>query len=256
VISTIAIPLVITPSRAPRAALGAVIVAALVAAVFLVVHFLRRYPFVHDIRRQGKRRGWAIDLRMAVIVLVTLAFIAQKVGASLLIAGFGTGLLVGAVGGPKRLSREVLGLGQGFLVPLVLRAARRQAQPAGAVQRPPCGPAGLPPGRLCRARSRDRERRGSSLTRSRLAGKRADRCSVRRDRARASGSRPQPGSGVGYLLRRARLDRRFQLGCSDPPPWSDGGARALGGRGGPGAMSELVTRRPPLREREVGRCRR
>lgn len=118
VVATIAIPLVITPSKAGRAALGAVIVAALVVAVFAVIHYLRRVPQVRRIREEGKRRGWAIDLRMAVLVLVTLAFVAQKVGASILIAGFGTGLVVGAAGGPKRLSREVLGLGQGFLVPL------------------------------------------------------------------------------------------------------------------------------------------
>jgi Kef-type K+ transport system membrane component KefB len=118
VVATIAIPLVITPSKAGRAALGAVIVAALAAAVFAAVHYLRRVPEVKRIREQGKRRGWAIDLRMAVLVLVSLAFVAQKVGASILIAGFGTGLVVGAAGGPKRLSREVLGLSQGFLVPL------------------------------------------------------------------------------------------------------------------------------------------
>lgn len=43
---------------------------------------------------------------------------ALEVGASLLVAGFGVGLVVGALGGPKRLSREVLGLGQGFFIPV------------------------------------------------------------------------------------------------------------------------------------------
>jgi Kef-type K+ transport system membrane component KefB len=74
----------------------------------------------------GKRRRWAIDLRLAVIALVGLSFIAVKVGASLLVAGFGIGLVAGAIGGPKRLSQEILGLGNGFLVPLffVLLGAR------------------------------------------------------------------------------------------------------------------------------------
>jgi Kef-type K+ transport system membrane component KefB len=126
VIATLAVPLVIRPSRAGHAALGALIVAALVVAVFVAVHYSRRLAVVKRIRREGKRRDWAIDLRVAVVVLVTLSFVAQKVGASLLIAGFGTGLVVGWAGGPKRLSREVLGLGQGFLVPLffVLLGAR------------------------------------------------------------------------------------------------------------------------------------
>ncbi len=126
ILATLAIPLAIEPSRAAHAALGALIVAVLVFLVFLVGQRLSRVPQVKFIRKEGKRRHWAIDLRLAVIVLVSLSFIAQKVGASLLVAGFGTGLAVGAIGGPKRLSQEVRGLGQGFLVPLffVLLGAR------------------------------------------------------------------------------------------------------------------------------------
>jgi Kef-type K+ transport system membrane component KefB len=118
ILATLAIPLVITPARAAHAALGVLIVAALVALVFLAADRLRHVQLVKRIRREGERRLWAIDLRVAVIVLVALAFVAQEVGASLLVAGFGTGLVVGAIGGPKRLSQEVLGLSQGFLVPL------------------------------------------------------------------------------------------------------------------------------------------
>lgn len=126
VLATIAIPLAISPSRAGHAALGALIVAGLVVVVFALAHRLRHTPAVKRLRRQGKQRDWAIDLRLAVVVLVGLAFVAEKVGASLLVAGFGTGLVAAGLGGPKRLSREVLGLGQGFLVPLffVLLGAR------------------------------------------------------------------------------------------------------------------------------------
>jgi len=126
VASTLAIPLAIRPSHAAHAALGALIVAALVALVFVAGERLRRTPWIKSVRMEGKRRGWAIDLRIAVIVLVALAWVALKVGASLLVAGFGVGLVVAAIGGPKRLSREVLGLGQAFLVPLffVLLGAR------------------------------------------------------------------------------------------------------------------------------------
>jgi Kef-type K+ transport system membrane component KefB len=118
ILATLSIPLAITPSHAARAALGALIVAALLGVAFLTVDRLRRLELVERIRKEGKRREWAIDLRVAVITLVSLSFVAQKVGASLLVAGFGTGLVVAAIGGPKRLSQEVLGLGQGFLVPL------------------------------------------------------------------------------------------------------------------------------------------
>jgi Kef-type K+ transport system membrane component KefB len=118
IFATSAIPLVITPAHAGRAAVGVVIVAALVAIVYLVAHRLRGSALVRHVREEGHRRNWAIDLRFAVVVLFSLAFVAQEVGAGLLVAGFGTGLVVAAIGGPKRLSKEVLGLGQGFLVPL------------------------------------------------------------------------------------------------------------------------------------------
>jgi Kef-type K+ transport system membrane component KefB len=126
IVSTLAIPLALDPSRTAHSALGALIVAACVALVFVVSDRLSRAPWVKHVRKEGKQRGWAIDLRLALIVLVGLAYVAEKVGASLLVAGFGVGLVVGARGGPTRLSNEVLGLGQAFLVPLffVLLGAR------------------------------------------------------------------------------------------------------------------------------------
>jgi Kef-type K+ transport system membrane component KefB len=118
ILATTAIPLVITPAHAARAALGVAIVAALVGAVYELAHRLRHVAAIERIREEGRKGDWAIDLRVAVVVLFSLAFVAEEVGASLLIAGFGMGLVVGAIGGPKRLSREVLGMAEGFLVPL------------------------------------------------------------------------------------------------------------------------------------------
>jgi Kef-type K+ transport system membrane component KefB len=137
ILATLAIPLAIKPSHAAHAALGSLVVVALVLLVFAVAHRLSRLPQVQHIRKEGKRRHWAIDLRLAVIVLVSLAFVAQKVGASLLVAGFGTGLVAAAIGGPKRLSQEVLGLGAGFLVPLffVLLGCRLDLRALGTSHR-------------------------------------------------------------------------------------------------------------------------
>jgi Kef-type K+ transport system membrane component KefB len=118
IVATLAIPLALTPSRAAHAAGGALIVAACLAALVAVAFGLRRVPYVAYIRHESKKRGWALDLRLAVIALVGLSYVAVQVGASLLVAGFGVGLVVAALGGPKRLSHEVLGLGQGFFIPV------------------------------------------------------------------------------------------------------------------------------------------
>jgi Kef-type K+ transport system membrane component KefB len=133
ILATLAVPLVITPSRAGHAAIGTVIVAAIVLLMLFALRPLRGRELIDHIRKEGKQRGWAIDLRIALAVLVTLSFIGQKVGSSLLVASFGTGLVVAAAGGPKRLSHEVRGLGQGFLVPLffVLLGAKVELRALG-----------------------------------------------------------------------------------------------------------------------------
>jgi Kef-type K+ transport system membrane component KefB len=126
VAATVAIPLALTPGRALHAAGAALIVVACVGVLVAVAYGLRGVKLVHRIRHEGKKRGWAIDLRVAVVALLGLSYIALQVGASILVAGFGVGLVVGALGGPKRLSHEILGLGQGFFIPIffVLLGAR------------------------------------------------------------------------------------------------------------------------------------
>jgi Kef-type K+ transport system membrane component KefB len=74
--------------------------------------------FVRRVRHASKKRGWALDLRLALVVLFALAWLAQRTGTSILIAGFAVGLLVAVIGGPKRLSRQVTGIAAGFFVPL------------------------------------------------------------------------------------------------------------------------------------------
>jgi len=118
VLATVAVPLVLTPAHAGHAAIGALIVSAVTLVVLLAGWRLRETDWAQRLRREGKQRSWAIDLRIAVVVLLSLGWLAQRVGASLLVAGFGTGLVVAALGGPKRLSSEVLGLGQGFFIPV------------------------------------------------------------------------------------------------------------------------------------------
>jgi Sodium/hydrogen exchanger family len=89
-----------------------------------------------DPQTPGKRRRWALDLRLALIVLCGLGWIAQRSGASLLIAGFGAGLMVAAVGGPKRLSTEVLGVAGGFFLPPFFVFLGAQIGLRGVIQHP------------------------------------------------------------------------------------------------------------------------
>jgi len=118
VASILAVPLVLQPSRAATAAGGGLLVAACALVVFLVARSLRGRPWVHRLRKRSKRRGWALDLRLSLAVLFGLAWVAQQRGTSVLLGGFAMGLVVAALGGPKRLSTEVRGIAEGFFVPL------------------------------------------------------------------------------------------------------------------------------------------
>jgi Kef-type K+ transport system membrane component KefB len=118
VASILAVPLVLAPSRAANAALGGVLVAGCALVVFFVARWLRPKPWVHRLRKRSKQRGWALDLRLSLAVLFGLAWIAQEHGTSVLLGGFAIGLVVAAIGGPKRLSTQVRGIAEGFFVPL------------------------------------------------------------------------------------------------------------------------------------------
>ena len=118
VAAILAVPLALQPSRAANAAVGGLLIAGCALILFFVARSLRPRPWVHRLRKRSKKRGWALDLRLTLVVLFGLAWIAQQSGTSVLLAGFGMGLVVAAIGGPKRLSTQVRGVAEGFFVPL------------------------------------------------------------------------------------------------------------------------------------------
>lgn len=134
IVATLCVSIVLKPSLAGKAVLGTLAVAGGLLAILLLARQLRRHDWVHKLRKTGKRQGWALDLRVSLIILFGLGWIAEQSGASVLIAGFGTGLLVAAIGGPKRLSTEVLGVAQGVFVPLffVLLGAKLDVRALGS----------------------------------------------------------------------------------------------------------------------------
>lgn len=118
VVTIVTVPVVLQPGRTAHAALGAGLVALAAAALWALAHRLGRQSWAHEIRRRSKRRHWALDLRMSLLMLFLLAWIAQRGGTSVLVAGFGAGVTVALLGGPKRLSTQVRGVADGFFIPL------------------------------------------------------------------------------------------------------------------------------------------
>ena len=136
VAAIIALPFVMEPGRAREAALGGLLVAASGLVVFLIARALQELPWVHDVRRSSKHREWALDLRLALLLLFVLAWLAQRAGTSILVAGFTVGLLVAAIGGPKRLSKQVIGIAAGFFVPLFFVVLGARLDLRALIERP------------------------------------------------------------------------------------------------------------------------
>jgi Kef-type K+ transport system membrane component KefB len=134
--ATVAIPFVLQPGKAADVAGGTALIVVALFAMFGVAHVTRRTTAVQALRRQGKRRRWAIDLRLALLGLFILCWIAERTGASLLIAGFGAGLMIAWIGGPKRLSTEVVGVAGGFFVPLFFVVLGARIDLRGVIKHP------------------------------------------------------------------------------------------------------------------------
>jgi Kef-type K+ transport system membrane component KefB len=118
VATIVAVPLVLNPSKALRAGLGVLAVAAGAVVVLGIAEVLSREREVRSLRRASATRAWALDLRFALLALFALCALAQWAGTSIMIAGFAAGLIVAVTGGPHRLSSQVTGVANGFLVPL------------------------------------------------------------------------------------------------------------------------------------------
>ena len=118
VLTILSIPIVLQPERVGHDVLGAVLVALAAGMLLAIGHLLASRPWIGGVRDRSKQRHWALDLRLSLLALFFLAWIAQKGGTSILIAGFGAGVMIAILGGPKRLSTQVRGVADGFFIPL------------------------------------------------------------------------------------------------------------------------------------------
>ncbi|WP_099025583.1 cation:proton antiporter [Mycolicibacterium palauense] len=116
--SIVLVPLVIDPHRAPRAALGALAVAGGALVFYLALRIFDRRRLRRRMHKYSERRRFALELRLSLLVLFALAALAVSTHVSIMLAGFALGLVVSAVGEPRRLARQLFGITEGFFAPL------------------------------------------------------------------------------------------------------------------------------------------
>ncbi len=114
----VAIPLVVDPSHAGRAAVGSLAVIVCSVAIFFVLNAAERSGLRRRLHKFSEDRQFALELRIDLIILFALAALAVFSGISVMLAGFALGLVIAGVGEPRRLARQVFAITEGFLSPL------------------------------------------------------------------------------------------------------------------------------------------
>ncbi|MEV0567731.1 cation:proton antiporter [Dactylosporangium sp. NPDC050588] len=114
----IALPLAIDPARAGRSAPGAAVLIICTIGLFAVLRLVERKGWRKAIHRLSARRKFALELRLNLALLFGLGAVAQATRVSVMLAGFGFGLAVAAVGEPRRLARQLFAVTEGFIGPV------------------------------------------------------------------------------------------------------------------------------------------
>ncbi len=116
--TVLAVPFVLSTGGFGRALAGAVLVVAGAVVAGLVIRSLVRLDAVTSLRDASHHLEWALDLRFSLLVLFGLAWVAERYDTSALLAGFAVGVMVSLLGEPRRVANQLIGLGEGFFVPL------------------------------------------------------------------------------------------------------------------------------------------
>ncbi|MEZ0051379.1 Kef-type K+ transport system membrane component KefB [Mycobacterium sp. MAA66] len=116
--SIVLLPLAINPAGAPRAALGALAIAACAAVLFVALRYVNQRGWLKRFHKYSQKRDLALELRISLIALFGLAAVAKSTHVSIMLAGFALGLVLSAVGEPRRLARQLFGITEGFFAPL------------------------------------------------------------------------------------------------------------------------------------------
>jgi len=112
------LPLVIDPARAPRAALGALAIAACAALLFVVLRWVNARGLRKRLHQYSEDQRFALELRLSLAMLFGLAALAVATHVSIMLAGFALGLVIASIGQPRRLARQLFGITEGFFAPV------------------------------------------------------------------------------------------------------------------------------------------
>ena len=117
-VTVLVMPLtLIGTEKIPVALAGDAAIIALTAAVLIVGRRVERASPALTLRDRSQSRGWALQVRLTLLILIVLSLVATQTGGSTLLAGFGAGLVLSRLRTPERLDLQLSGIAEGFFVP-------------------------------------------------------------------------------------------------------------------------------------------
>lgn len=117
-ICIVALPLAIDPKHAGRAALGACAVIVACLAIYLTLRWIQKAGRLDRLDVLSTRRKLELELRISLVLVFAVAALATWTHVSIMLAGFGCGLAVAAIGEPQRLASQLFAVADGFFAPL------------------------------------------------------------------------------------------------------------------------------------------
>jgi Kef-type K+ transport system membrane component KefB len=118
VATVLALPVVLATGGLRRVVAGGVLVVVAGGVLFMLADLVRARSWVQQVRSLSRDRGWGLDLRISLLALFTCAWLATRFGTSILLAGFAVGTVVALLGEPRRVAQQLVGIGEGFAIPL------------------------------------------------------------------------------------------------------------------------------------------
>ncbi len=114
----VALPLVSNPTNILQKSIGACAVIAAAAVLYVALSRWKATASRKRVHKLSERRKFTIELRVSLAILFSLCAIATASHVSIMLAGFAFGLVVAAIGQPRRLTKQLFALTEGFLGPL------------------------------------------------------------------------------------------------------------------------------------------
>lgn len=100
------------------AALGLVAIIAVAFILYLILREINSRGWIGRMHEASKKNQLALELRISLSLVLLLAALALKLHASTMVAGFSLGIVLAAIGVPRRLARQLFAVSEGLFSPL------------------------------------------------------------------------------------------------------------------------------------------